>query len=135
MFCGTASCNAFWKWWCWERQENRDFPWLLASRLPSVSELAPANITLSLISFGSWKIFSGPSLFAKSLRSRIEADLTIPFWCKHPLVKITVINLCGGRCSHITSKAALASARKNLFVSAVLWSKGPASSSSSWNVK
>lgn len=128
-FWGTASCKVFWKLGWQERQENSDFPWLLASKLPSVKELAPAKITLSLISLCIWKILSGPSLLAKSLSSLIDADRTIPFWWRHPLVEITAITLCGGRCSHITSKAALASARRNLFVSAVRWRSGPANSS------
>lgn len=132
-FCGTTSCKVFWKLWWPQRQEKSDFPWLLASKLPSVNELAPAKTILSLISFCNWKILSGPSRLAKSFNNLIEAALTTPFWCKHPLVAITAITLWGGRCSHITSKAALASARRNLFVSAVLWRRGPAISSSSYN--
>ena len=58
-------------------------------------------------------------------------------WQTYVAPRFTIIPIvrCGGRCSMKRSNAALLSARRNLFVSAVRISSGPAKSSRSWKIK
>lgn len=104
----------------------------LVSRFPSISMFAPDTRILSLVSLGSWNTFSYPILCTRAHSSRAVAHLTMAFWWPPPLVAMTWTTLGVGRFADILSKALLASLRRNLFVSAVLWRRGAASSSSSW---
>lgn len=115
----------------WVLISKQIYLYYLASKFPSISILAPASNILSLVSRGSWKTLSSPSLWTRLQSSRADVARTIAFWCVHPLPVIRATTFGAGRATHMASKAALASLRRNLLVSAVLCSRGAASSSTS----
>lgn len=128
---GTASNKAFWKLGYDIMCRSNPFACFLVSKLPSVSAFAPAKIALSLMSFPRANSLSVPWIRNNSSNSRVVVLRTIAFWCVVPLDVKTTTTLAGWSFSVITFRALFASSRRNLFVSAVRWRRGPTTSSSS----